>query len=182
MKVSFPAAAAGSLSTADTNRSSMSARPAGWSRRRCRRNPAARANPATGERHRPQTHERDRPPAGRACARRQRVASTCARLAADVTASTAFAGEYASSGLAADRKRATCLGASAPRDGSARLRRDRRWRSESPRPRSPERIENPPEIAPRNRIDAVGRLVEQKHFGRVDQRADQAELLLHSAR
>ena len=42
-------------------------------------------------------------------------------------------------------------------------------------------IENSPEVATRHRIDAVGRLVEQDHLGSVNQRADQAELLLHPA-
>ena len=45
-----------------------------------------------------------------------------------------------------------------------------------------QRIEHRPEFAARNRIDAVGRLVEQQHARRVYQRADQAELLLHSTR
>src|ERR1700722_9189179 len=43
-----------------------------------------------------------------------------------------------------------------------------------------ERIEHRPEFAARNRIDAVGRLVEQQHARGVYQRANQAELLLHS--
>ena len=43
-------------------------------------------------------------------------------------------------------------------------------------------IEDPPEIAPRDGIDAIGRLVEKQHARRVDQGAGQAELLFHSAR
>ncbi len=39
-----------------------------------------------------------------------------------------------------------------------------------------------PELAPRERIDAGGRLVEDQQVGVVDQRAAQAELLLHAAR
>ncbi len=42
-------------------------------------------------------------------------------------------------------------------------------------------VENAPEIAPRNRIDAGRRLIEQNHFGPMNQRADQAQLLLHAA-
>ena len=42
-------------------------------------------------------------------------------------------------------------------------------------------VENAPEVAARHRIDAGGRLVEQQHLRRVDQRADEAELLLHAA-
>ena len=42
-------------------------------------------------------------------------------------------------------------------------------------------VKDAPEVAPRNGIDARGRLVEQNHLGPVNQRADQAELLLHSA-
>ena len=44
-----------------------------------------------------------------------------------------------------------------------------------------ELYEDSPEIAARNGIDAVGRLVEKEHFGRVDQRAGQTELLFHAA-
>ena len=43
-------------------------------------------------------------------------------------------------------------------------------------------VENAPEVAPRHRIDAGGRLVEQQDFGRVDERAGEPELLLHAAR
>ncbi len=45
----------------------------------------------------------------------------------------------------------------------------------------PQPVENAPEIAPRHRIDAGGRLVEQQHLRRVHQRAGEAELLLHAA-
>ena len=44
------------------------------------------------------------------------------------------------------------------------------------------RIENLPEIAARDRIDSVCRLIEQNHARRMNQRADKAEFLLHSAR
>ena len=43
-------------------------------------------------------------------------------------------------------------------------------------------VENPPEIPPRDGIDAGRRLVEEEHPRRVDQRANEAELLLHPAR
>ena len=42
-------------------------------------------------------------------------------------------------------------------------------------------VENAPEVAPRHRIDAGGRLVEQQHLRRMHQRAGEAELLLHAA-
>ncbi len=42
-------------------------------------------------------------------------------------------------------------------------------------------VEDPPEVAARDGIDAVGRLVQEQHPRRVDQRAGQAELLLHAA-
>ena len=42
-------------------------------------------------------------------------------------------------------------------------------------------IENPPEIPPRHRINAVGRLVEEEYLGCVDQRAGQPEFLFHAA-
>ncbi len=45
-----------------------------------------------------------------------------------------------------------------------------------------ELVEDAPEVAPRHRVDAVGRLVEEEHSRRVDQGAGQAELLLHAAR
>ncbi len=45
-----------------------------------------------------------------------------------------------------------------------------------------ELVEDAPEVAPRHRIDAVGRLVQKQHLGRVDERAGEAELLLHAAR
>src|SRR5216683_4761983 len=45
-----------------------------------------------------------------------------------------------------------------------------------------QRIQHRPEFAPRNRIDAVGRLVEQQHLRRVNQRAYQSKLLLHPTR
>ena len=43
-------------------------------------------------------------------------------------------------------------------------------------------IENRPEIAARNRIDAIGRLVQKQHARLVQQRAHQRQLLLHAAR
>ena len=43
-------------------------------------------------------------------------------------------------------------------------------------------VEYPPELASRDRIDTVCRLVEEQHFWRVDQRTDQPQFLLHSAR
>ena len=43
-------------------------------------------------------------------------------------------------------------------------------------------IKNPPKIPPRDRIDAVGRLVQEQHLGGVNQGAGQTQLLLHSAR
>ena len=42
-------------------------------------------------------------------------------------------------------------------------------------------VENAPEVAARNRIDARGGLVEQDHLGAMNERADQAEFLLHAA-
>ena len=42
-------------------------------------------------------------------------------------------------------------------------------------------IEDPPEIAARDGIDAVGRLVEEEHLGRVDRGAGEAEFLFHAA-
>ena len=42
-------------------------------------------------------------------------------------------------------------------------------------------IEDAPEVAPRDRIDAGSGLIEQNHLGPMNERADQAELLLHSA-
>ena len=42
-------------------------------------------------------------------------------------------------------------------------------------------VKDPPEVAARDRIDAVGRLVQEQHSRRVDQRAGQAEFLLHAA-
>jgi hypothetical protein len=42
-------------------------------------------------------------------------------------------------------------------------------------------IQDGPEIAPRDRIDAVGRLIQEQDFRAVQQRAHQAELLLHAA-
>ena len=44
-----------------------------------------------------------------------------------------------------------------------------------------QRIEDLPELAARQRVHARGRLVEQQHARRVDQRAGQAELLFHAA-
>ena len=41
-------------------------------------------------------------------------------------------------------------------------------------------IEDPPEVAARDGIDAVGRLVQKEHPRRMHQRAGQAKLLLHS--
>src|SRR5574337_164013 len=42
-------------------------------------------------------------------------------------------------------------------------------------------IEDAPEIPPRNRIHPSGWLIEQDHLGAVNQRAHQAQLLLHPA-
>ena len=42
-------------------------------------------------------------------------------------------------------------------------------------------IENRPEIAARNGIDAVGRLVQKQNSGLVQQRAHQREFLFHAA-
>ena len=42
-------------------------------------------------------------------------------------------------------------------------------------------VQDAPEIAPRDGIDARGRLVEKDHFGAMNERADQPELLLHAA-
>ena len=44
-----------------------------------------------------------------------------------------------------------------------------------------ELVEDAPEIAAGDGIDAVGRLVEKQHARRVDERAGEAELLLHAA-
>ena len=79
------------------------------------------------------------------------------------------------------RRRATCPGASERPGGSARLRRGRRWMMRMATPSEYQVVENAPEVAARDRIDAVGRLVEQEHLGRMDQRAHEAELLLHAA-
>ncbi len=49
-------------------------------------------------------------------------------------------------------------------------------------PPGADRIDQLPELAPRQRIDARGRLVEDQQVGVVDQRAAQAELLFHAAR
>ncbi len=43
-------------------------------------------------------------------------------------------------------------------------------------------VEDPPEVPPRDRVHAVGGLVQQQDLRRVDQRAGQAQLLFHSAR
>ena len=45
-----------------------------------------------------------------------------------------------------------------------------------------ERVDDRPEVAPRDRVDARRRLVQQQYVGQVDQRADQRELLAHPAR
>ena len=42
-------------------------------------------------------------------------------------------------------------------------------------------VHDPPEVAARDRVDAEGRLVEQQHARLVDERAGEAELLLHAA-
>ena len=42
-------------------------------------------------------------------------------------------------------------------------------------------VEHRPEFAARQRIDAVGRLIEQQQLGRVDQCANQTQLLFHAA-
>ena len=42
-------------------------------------------------------------------------------------------------------------------------------------------VKDAPEVAARNRIDAGGRLIQQDHLGPMNERADQAELLLHAA-
>src|ERR1019366_5224248 len=44
------------------------------------------------------------------------------------------------------------------------------------------RIKNLPEITTRDWIDSVGRLVEQDHARRMNQRANKAQFLLHSPR
>ncbi len=49
-------------------------------------------------------------------------------------------------------------------------------------PLAAQAVENAPEVAPRHRIDAGGRLVEQQHLRRVDERAGEPELLFHAAR
>ena len=49
------------------------------------------------------------------------------------------------------------------------------------RPVGPDAVDQLPELAARQRIDAGGRLVEDQQVGVVDQGADQAELLLHAA-
>ena len=41
---------------------------------------------------------------------------------------------------------------------------------------------DPPQVAPRDRIDTHGRLVQQQQLRRADQRAGEAQLLLHAAR
>ena len=43
-------------------------------------------------------------------------------------------------------------------------------------------VDQRPELAPRERIDAGGGLVEDEQIGVVDQRAAQPDLLLHAAR
>ena len=77
-----------------------------------------------------------------------------------------------------------CPGAAAARGRSARPRRDRRW----PRPRPCRRRGLPPawpddrpEFAARHRIDADRWLVQQQQARARQQRAGQAQLLLHAA-
>ena len=48
-------------------------------------------------------------------------------------------------------------------------------------PLLPEPVENAPEIPAAQRVDAVGRLVEQQDPGGVDEGADQLQFLLHAA-
>src|ERR1035441_7435777 len=43
-------------------------------------------------------------------------------------------------------------------------------------------VQNGPEIAPRNRVHAVGRLVQKENLRAVQQGAHQGQLLLHAAR
>jgi hypothetical protein len=45
-----------------------------------------------------------------------------------------------------------------------------------------QRVDDRPEVPPRDRIHAGRRLVQQEHVGQVDQRADQGQLLPHAAR
>ena len=42
-------------------------------------------------------------------------------------------------------------------------------------------IQNRPEVAARNRVDAVGRFVEKKNLGAVEQGAHERQFLLHTA-